>query len=358
MILCDKHLPVFEQDGFDIHYIGKYRKTLMGLAALGIFIMHFMSIGVLQFSSRLILLEKVFSFSTAIGVDLFCLLSGYGIFYSLSKHPTMIEYAQKRLERVYLPFLVITIPVYLWILKIPIVVCLFKWSTMYYWFVENDGTWFVSFILLMYAIAPYFLALYTKGTKNQMITKHVVFVTFLWGLNVFLVHQFPVIGNRWYLALTRIPIFFTGMLFASMEQRNDRIHWQVIILLSVIFLSKAIFNRDLGVVDALCFNCRCVVLVCIGCEIWNWINSDWQIKLHLINTIGGCSLEFYLIHCMIMKWMKIVPERLQSYQNSTTATIISLVVTFALSVLVNNFCKYILRFLGEISSKMKKINRL
>lgn len=166
---------------FDLHRIGLHRKTLMGLAALSIFIMHFTAIGALQFTGPLALAGKVLAAWTAVGVEIFCLVSGYGIFYSLSKRPSLIHYFEKRLERVIIPFLLIMVPGNLFLLRIPLNECLFRWSTLYYWLEKNDGTWFVSFIILMYALSPLFYRVYGSGTESQIIGKHCVFMVILWG---------------------------------------------------------------------------------------------------------------------------------------------------------------------------------
>ena len=51
------NIPMGKFD-FDLHKIGLHRKTLMGLAALSIFIMHFTVIGALQFTGPLVLVGK------------------------------------------------------------------------------------------------------------------------------------------------------------------------------------------------------------------------------------------------------------------------------------------------------------
>ena len=65
---------------FELEWFEKYRTELMGIAAIGIILCHANATGVMLPS----IIRKIFSFGTEC-VDLFLMLSGIGIYYSLSK---------------------------------------------------------------------------------------------------------------------------------------------------------------------------------------------------------------------------------------------------------------------------------
>lgn len=165
-----------------IQMLSTYRNLLMGLAAIGVFIMHFIVQGVLAFPSPLKKIETVLLLWGSSGVDVFCLLSGFGLFYSLEKNPKLSQYYKKRVIRVYIPFLLITIPGYLFFLKISIKKCLIKWTTLYLWVSGNDGTWFVSFIIVMYLLSPIIYKFYKSSSTKKLIVKHCIAVALMWIL--------------------------------------------------------------------------------------------------------------------------------------------------------------------------------
>ena len=166
----------------EIQMLSTYRNLLMGLAAIGVFVMHFIVQGVLAFPSPLKKIETVLLLWGSSGVDVFCLLSGFGLFYSLEKNPKLSQYYKKRVIRVYIPFLLITIPGYLFFLKISIKKCLIKWTTLYLWVSGNDGTWFVSFIIVMYLLSPSIYKFYKSSSTRKLIVKHCIAVALMWIL--------------------------------------------------------------------------------------------------------------------------------------------------------------------------------
>lgn len=165
-----------------IQMLSTYRNLLMGLAAIGVFVMHFIVQGVLAFPSPLKKIETVLLLWGSSGVDVFCLLSGFGLFYSLEKNPKLSQYYKKRVVRVYIPFLLITIPGYLFFLKISIKKCLIKWTTLYLWVSGNDGTWFVSFIIVMYLLSPIIYKFYKSSSTKKLVVKHCIAVALMWIL--------------------------------------------------------------------------------------------------------------------------------------------------------------------------------
>lgn len=165
-----------------IQMLSTYRNLLMGLAAIGVFVMHFIVQGVLAFPSPIKKIETVLLLWGSSGVDVFCLLSGFGLFYSLEKNLKLSQYYKKRVIRVYVPFLLITIPGYLFFLKISIKKCLIKWTTLYLWVSGNDGTWFVSFIIVMYLLSPIIYKFYKFSSTKKLIVKHCIAVALMWIL--------------------------------------------------------------------------------------------------------------------------------------------------------------------------------
>lgn len=337
---------------FDLHRIGLHRKTLMGLAALSIFIMHFTAIGALQFTGPLALAGKVLAAWTAVGVEIFCLVSGYGIFYSLSKRPSLIHYFEKRLERVIIPFLLIMVPGNLFLLGLPLNECLFRCSTLYYWLEKNDGTWFVSFIALMYALAPLFFRMYSSGTHSQIIGRHCIFMVVLWGGIYAVTKLYPMADERWGLALYRVPMFFTGMLLAAIEKEGKgTIPWTTNAVLFMICLLKSWLNIDFGVFEALLLQCRSIICICLECLVLDVVSRYIRKGLYIIDSVGKCSLEFYLIHGLILNWLRKEPVRVQKIQGNLYAVLLMLAITYVVSLALNGFSNVII---GVLTKKARR----
>lgn len=127
----------------------------MGLAAILILICHAPGNNVMMPS----LLAKLFSYGN-VGVDMFLLLSGVGLFYSLEKKNKSSWYwYRKRFIRIFVPYWIITIPYLLF------KVCFTAYGmddmtlnmlTLSYW-LSGDGDWYISLIILLYIITPPYL---------------------------------------------------------------------------------------------------------------------------------------------------------------------------------------------------------
>lgn len=132
--------------------ISKYRQELMGLAAVMILICHAPGNNVMMPS----FLAKLFSYGN-VGVDMFLLLSGVGLFYSMEKSNKSLWYWYgKRFIRIFIPYWIITIPYLLF------KVCFMAYGmddvvlnmlTLSYW-LSGDGDWYISLIILLYIITP------------------------------------------------------------------------------------------------------------------------------------------------------------------------------------------------------------
>ena len=88
----------------DLSLLFKYRKFLMGFAALWILMTHEWQI-VTNETSFFFVTENFIKRIGFCGVDIFLLLSGMGLYYSLEKNPVSRFY-YNRLKRVIFPFII------------------------------------------------------------------------------------------------------------------------------------------------------------------------------------------------------------------------------------------------------------
>lgn len=124
----------------------------MGISAIMILLCHAPGNNVLMPNY----FAKILSYGN-IGVDIFLLLSGIGIYYSLSdRKVSYLKWYLRRFIRVLIPYWILISP-YL-IIKfsidnMPFTECMWNLFALSYW-INGHGTWFVSLIILLYILTP------------------------------------------------------------------------------------------------------------------------------------------------------------------------------------------------------------
>jgi fucose 4-O-acetylase-like acetyltransferase len=150
---------------FDIALVNKFRRELMGFAIIWVMIFHCLSdhikalgIPVLSFLSK----------QGDLGVELFLFLSGIGLLYSMSKNEAVLPFYRRRINRVIIPWLIISCPY--WILKSIIVdhdgamVFLENWSGVSLWTKGVTTVWYISLIVVLYFLYPFIYRLQKKNS--------------------------------------------------------------------------------------------------------------------------------------------------------------------------------------------------
>ena len=186
-----------------------YRTPIMGLATLWVMYNHAMLMGLTAGHEPFRFLQL----SAHISVDIFFLLSGFGIYHSLSKN-TIKDYFIKRLARL--------LPVWGSFLLIHIIV---DGSVFHLTFslkeiigflsfqgfaarLGNQGNWYVYTIFLYYLIAPIPYSFF-RESKHRL-TTCCILTAVVW------VASYSYFGNRDLLiTFIRIPAFLIGMYMAS-----------------------------------------------------------------------------------------------------------------------------------------------
>lgn len=88
-----------------------YRTTLMGVAILGVLTSHFFTFAHLPFSNIFTdLLGKTW---LLVYIEGFLFLSGFGIFFSMSKKGNVKDFYKRRFLRLMVPYLLFTVPYFI-----------------------------------------------------------------------------------------------------------------------------------------------------------------------------------------------------------------------------------------------------
>lgn len=136
----------------DLSIISKYRGELMGISAILILCVHAVGnkVSMPHFICSVLTLGQL-------GVDMFLILSGIGMYYSLSNwNGRIVDWYKRRFIRLLLPYFGIAIPYYLFLLisnQIDLPSAIFSISTLSFWF-RHDASWFIALLIPLYLITP------------------------------------------------------------------------------------------------------------------------------------------------------------------------------------------------------------
>ncbi len=220
--------------------IGRHRKAIMGFAALYIFVFHeyqpILTPGSLWF--KLFFGIRHLGF---MGVDIFFLLSGIGLTYSIHKSGISMFY-YKRLRRIAFPFLCIGIiraiyDKWFFVEFIKNVTGINFWTRSIYSYL-----WFVPAIATFYLIFPLYNKVFEKMSNKISFTGAVICIWLLLSM-IFADYMKSIVREDFYGFTNRIPVFVIGVLLGWLSQNRKLylkgISWIFVFLLNLVGLYLA-----------------------------------------------------------------------------------------------------------------------
>ena len=187
--------------------LSKHREFLFGVAIVSVILLHSPytpGLKILAFARELLY----------IGVDIFILLSGFGIYKSLCKND-LSQYVYNRLKRWYIPYLPF-ITVWLIVKNFGGHVSFssaFGNLTLLGWYAGQSYqfNWYVQALLVLYVLAPFIKDIIQKTTVIQ---NHLLVVLFfVISINFF--------KTDFLLLFTRIPLFVLGMILSKQHNEGE-----------------------------------------------------------------------------------------------------------------------------------------
>lgn len=204
--------------------LSRYRAELMGIATLWVTFFHSPIVApawMPSFIAEPIEIIKALGYG---GVDLFILVSGIGIYQSLSKN-SVSTYIKNRFKRIYPIWCVFAIMVF----AIAAIVLHKPYSfkeilgffTLYgHWSpaLGRQGNWYVYTIMLFYIIAPIPFFLLRDSKRKTLCCIIITMITVLGSTAFFSRDQFTY--KHFLFAFTRLPLFIIGMyISAALKER-------------------------------------------------------------------------------------------------------------------------------------------
>ena len=172
-----------------------------------------------------------------VGVDLIFFASGIGCFFSFQKEPNASAFLRRRAERilpVYLPFILV------WVLAealgegIGFSAALANlFGVQGFLDISPAFNWYVSGMWLSYLLTPWLAPLAARcGTREKAVSAVLFLLLFscaFWG------------DTQLIIIVTRLPIFFVGMLFAAKSGRREALgKAELILLLALVPVGAAL----------------------------------------------------------------------------------------------------------------------
>ena len=189
-----------------------YRGALMGIAILGVMILHGIRWAEIEDS----LFAKIASpFARIAFTEGFIFLSGFGLYYSFSNNSNLKEFYKKRWYRLMVPFLIMATPFYLYSLldNGDIMRFFLNESTLYFWIYGNNGMWYISISVLLYILFPFIYRIIFQCNDNKAITLRALLLTVLC---IAAVVSISLLSPEYYymtsIGIEKLPMFIIGML--------------------------------------------------------------------------------------------------------------------------------------------------
>lgn len=284
----------------DIKLVSKYRTELMGIAIIGVLIMHFYSIGKLPLSLPVKMISIIPSMAFT---ETFLFLSGLGIYYSLSRCDDTLLFYKKRVRRLVVPYILMAfVPVLLYVTinEEPFEYFFYHLSTIDFWFGDSTlGMWYIAVTIMLYLIAP---CLYRNRVFDS--SGRLMLILCAWGIVLLILY---LINNKYWQStgvwLAQSPAFLLGGFMMSRIEKGMNAglkEFVYIFLLTLILVICAfIFPFVIPFSRILVRLCGMLVL----CVLLNILASCKNL-MDVLHWFGTYSLELYILHLLLFQPFK------------------------------------------------------
>lgn len=283
----------------DFSVFSKFRQELMGIAILGVCLLHAFDWAGIGDS----VIAKVISpFARIAFTDGFLFLSGFGLYYSFSKNGDLQQFYLKRVNRVLLPYMIMGLPFFLLSLitdNISLSTFLLKLTSLYFWFLGNDGMWYISMSVALYFLFPVvYRFLFIQQKEQVILTKTLLIVITCVAVNFILYAFAPHYFSMVQIGIIKAPMFFIGMLVGWYSFLGRSMSWKHIVggvfLLSLTILLKKQSDVFIPYYE-MTYRLLMMPLACFALEFF----KTKHLKA-VLQWFGRYSLEIYVLQMLII----------------------------------------------------------
>ena len=303
---------VFFQKEYDYGLLSKYRSIIMGCAIVGITLCH-LDTAQKHNGVDVTLVAAILHLLT-VGVDVFMLYSGLGLYYSFSKRKqTYWEYLSKRVSRLFPSYFVIA-----GITGIVSTVFIngqgwfrfFENLFFFSWFKYGSTIyWFILGIFAFYLIFPIVYKVFETDDYKRCVIFLVLILSVFYTVTAIAECYVP--SYRWFkIAIERFPIFVLGIFLGKLSKNEKKI--SIVSLCVLFFVGLSLiglqfllnsysfwvqhvhyayyFNRGL-------FAISIIILIIMVMEFFEQkVKKIGDLLTKAFSFLGGVTLEIYLLH--------------------------------------------------------------
>lgn len=223
------------------------------------------------------------------GVEIFMLMSGLGLYYSLHSNHHILQFYKKRLLRIFPTYYILGIFASILLFHDSIIDYFFRYSTLGFWIGGIYWEWYIPSIVLLYLISPIFKYILDKEYFLLLLCLCILIL----AISFYIIYQINILDRLHFFFIYRIPAFVLGMACAYWIRNNISTKYYYAFLLVGIPLFIWLFPQHHQLYNFKYFSLSfllplfTIVFVLISKHI-NCINP-------IIKMIGNASLEIYLI---------------------------------------------------------------
>ena len=280
--------------------ISKYRTQIMGIAVLWIAILH----ATMWFPIEPI--NWLFKALGQNGVDIFLFLSSFGLYYSWQRDPDTKNFLKKRFLRIIPVF----IPVALfrcYYLRYDLFQSFLTITALEFWINTGRSVWYISAIIVLYLITPIYLKKFENNERK--LTMLSIVSSFIIGALFF--------KTGYTVFFCRVPIFFLGFYIGYLAYNQKEISkFNLVIYILMFVVGFGIYRYLFSYVNetvlwdyGLYWYPMFIIIIpfCLFFSYFFSLCKEYRFPLinDLFHKIGTVSLEFYLLHELMIK---IVPN--------------------------------------------------
>mgnify|MGYP001049521727 CR=1 FL=1 len=280
----------------------KYRQQLMGIAAIGVLLVHSTQIIALP-----TFLSKIFSYG-GIGVYIFVFLSAIGLYMSLSRRGGIYskkEFYKRRFTRALLPYLLIAVTWYgvkYLIFDHNIGAFFYETSLLSFW-LEHRGAWYIAMLVPVYLIFPWFYDWIENSCSQSNYTRRMKIIA-VGVVSSIVTFTISILDSQLYNHLSQIfssvIVYMVGYYCAGKVMAGKYNGCFISVICLAFYIVKAITPlKNYNFVNSISWSLLAIPIITVSA----WLLS--KIKLRFIDAVlgffGKYSLEMYLWNIFLIQ---------------------------------------------------------
>lgn len=284
------------------------------------------------------------------GVDIFLLLSGLGLYYSWKRNPDCKKFYQKRFTRLLIPYFIVAAPAWIYwdifVVEKGILNVLSDISFVSFFTEGIKWFWYIIMAAVCYLIFPYIFEIVDSGKDKIDRQLRIVEICFFSHIITMSLQIYDKgLYDNISLLLTRFPAFFVGVWLGKLAYERKTIPvWKsvVIVVLSIVLAwpLQMVGKPILRVYSSGLLNLAlCLVVVLFLETLLNFqkqsITQGVKVCIYILEWFGKYTLELYLVHVMVRRFMKDMGMPLYYYMNEIKLIMVSIVLVLILKKLTS-----------------------